>query len=67
MALGKVFAAGTYKRLMVRVAASSNFVVLARLPAPSVFPKESTDFAALLKVIVAKKVFECIGQINFSL
>ena len=30
-------------------------------------PKESSDFAALLKRIVAKKAFECIGQINLSL
>ena len=31
------------------------------------FPKESSDFAALLNRIVAKKTFECIGQIDFSL
>ena len=39
-------------------------MVLARpLKAPSVFPRESSGFAALLKRIIAKKAFECIGQI----
>ena len=53
LALGKVFAAGPYRRLMVRDAASSklcgpcapNFVVLARRPrAPSVFPNMALSF-----------------------
>ena len=30
------------------------------------FPKISSDFVAWLERIVAKKAFECIGQINFS-
>ena len=68
LALGKVFATGPYKRFMVRDAASSKLCgTCAPLRAPRVFPKESSDFAALLKRIVAKNGFECIGQISFSL
>ena len=66
LALGKVFAAGPSKRLMVRDAASSKPCVpllLARAGAragvqtPAKNPKESGDFAALLKRIVAKNGF----------
>ena len=74
--LGKVFAAGPYKRLVVRDAASSKLCgpsllacagARAGVRAPPKNPKESSDFAALLKRIIAKNVFECIRQINFSL
>ena len=71
LALGKSLAADVIKVFFLGQPQIPGLVDLgflrSRPPATqALFPKESSDFAAWLRKVVAKKAFECIGQINLS-